>query len=460
VCRFDPTATRTPGPRRQDRDDPSQRLRRARSRRQREIARHNPLLSTDGAPSRTALTSSRFTDKKGAGALRGHPQGSNRQPRPRSAHVPARGRPRRFGLESEIKKLPAPRDDVRRDEVAGGIAKALAARTFGARYVRTLIDQGRFARGLPRAPPSRSSPDRADADAFDVTPTTWSPTMPSSTTNGKQNPSDDHDPHDPNPTTTPTSDAVATMSLAESCTLLDCITPQASWTRGRRRPSPKRVPLSPSDALMREELSVQLEARAKAALRRSLIFPLTSLDAYDFDYPKTIDKDVVMRAASLDFVKERTNVVFVGPSGVRQGLTSPTPSDISPVCAAIALASFSPQTWSTTLVAAQAKNGLHRRLNAYAPPSCLIIDELGLPVVRRSRRPTFLYQVFNRRYQRASTVVTTNRPSGLGKLVPQLRRRHYQWGIRLKPLGRTIILFIMLIRPTHHLTTGVYEGVS
>jgi hypothetical protein len=34
------------------------------------------------------------------------------------------------------------------------------------------------------------------------------------------------------------------------------------------------------------------------ALRRSQIFPLTTLDAYDFDYPKAIDRDVVARARS------------------------------------------------------------------------------------------------------------------------------------------------------------------
>ena len=37
-------------------------------------------------------------------------------------------------------------------EVAGGLAAALTRRTFGATFVRTLIDQARFARGLAEPP--------------------------------------------------------------------------------------------------------------------------------------------------------------------------------------------------------------------------------------------------------------------------------------------------------------------
>jgi DNA replication protein DnaC len=146
-------------------------------------------------------------------------------------------------------------------------------------------------------------------------------------------------------------------------------------------------PLSLLDALMRDQLRVQLEARAKAALRRSAIFPLTSLDSYDFDYPKSIDKDVVHRAATLDFLNERSNIVFLGPSGV--GKTH----------------------LANALGQLACLRGHRTRfvLAAYATPELLIIDELGY-LSFDARRADLLYQVFNRRYQRASTIVTTNLP--------------------------------------------------
>lgn len=76
---------------------------------------------------------------------------------------------RRIGLETEIKRLQRLVALYGETEVAGGMARALAARTFGARYVRALIDQGRFARGLGE-PPEPIVTGRADADALDVTP--------------------------------------------------------------------------------------------------------------------------------------------------------------------------------------------------------------------------------------------------------------------------------------------------
>jgi len=87
------------------------------------------------------------------------------------------------------------------------------------------------------------------------------------------------------------------------------------------------APLTLLDHLMREELRVQTERKTQAALKRSAIFPLTTLDTFDFSFPKSIDKDLVMRAAGLDFIQERANVVFVGPSGV--GKTQPAQYPVS-----------------------------------------------------------------------------------------------------------------------------------
>ena len=59
---------------------------------------------------------------------------------------------RRIDLDLEVRKLLRLVDIYGETEVAGGMARALAERTFGARYVRALIDQSRFARGLGEPP--------------------------------------------------------------------------------------------------------------------------------------------------------------------------------------------------------------------------------------------------------------------------------------------------------------------
>jgi DNA replication protein DnaC len=124
----------------------------------------------------------------------------------------------------------------------------------------------------------------------------------------------------PSTPTTPIAD-LSILSLAEVLRALDLdfaaneLDPAMQKAIGRNE-SPSAL----LDYLMREQLRVVTEQRAQRALRRAAIFPLTTLDGYDFDYPKSIDRDLVMRDATLEFIKDKTNCVFVGPSGVGKTL--------------------------------------------------------------------------------------------------------------------------------------------
>ena len=114
---------------------------------------------------------------------------------------------------------------------------------------------------------------------------------------------------------------------------------------------------------MREQLRARMEQRARLALKRSAIFPLTTLGTYDFDYPKYIDRDVVERAATLQFIADKTNCVFVGPSGV--GKTHLANSIGQLACLRGHRVRFVlAADLVNDLVAAQARNTLHRRLAA------------------------------------------------------------------------------------------------
>jgi len=193
-------------------------------------------------------------------------------------------------------------------------------------------------------------------------------------------------------------DVLRALALDHAASLLDTAS-QKAIARGE-------APTSLLDHLMREQLRHTLEERAKAALRRAAIFPLTTLDAYDFNYPKQIDRDLVERAASLAFVEDKANVVFLGPSGV--GKTHLANAIGQLACLRGYRVRFVlAADLVNDLVAAAARNTLNKRLAAWAAPDVLLIDELGY-LSFDARGADLLYQVFNKRYQRASTVVTTN----------------------------------------------------
>jgi DNA replication protein DnaC len=162
------------------------------------------------------------------------------------------------------------------------------------------------------------------------------------------------------------------------------------------------------DHLMREQLRVHIEDRAKAALKRAAIFPLTTLDTYDFDHPKQLDKALVMKAASLDFVRDKANVVFIGPSGVGKTHLSNAIGQLA-CLRGLRVRFVTAADLVNDLVAAQARNTLARRIHAWTAPDLLLIDELGY-LSFDARGADLLYQVINRRYQRGSTVITTNLP--------------------------------------------------
>jgi transposase len=76
---------------------------------------------------------------------------------------------RRIDLESEIQKLQRLVQIYGEADVADGMKRALAARTFGVRYVRAHIDQSRFARGLGE-PPEPIVTGNTIADEINVEP--------------------------------------------------------------------------------------------------------------------------------------------------------------------------------------------------------------------------------------------------------------------------------------------------
>jgi len=195
-------------------------------------------------------------------------------------------------------------------------------------------------------------------------------------------------------------EAMRAIGLDHAASLLD--------TAAQKAIARNETPVSLVDHLVREELRFQSERRVRAALKRAAIFPLAALDTYDFDYPKQIDRALVHKAATLDFIAEKANIVFVGPSGV--GKTHLANAIGQLACLRGLRVRFAlAADLVNDLVAAQTRNTLHRRLAAWASPDLLLIDELGY-LAFDARGADLLYQVIVKRYQRTSTIITTNLP--------------------------------------------------
>ncbi|MEU6801910.1 IS21-like element helper ATPase IstB [Streptomyces neyagawaensis] len=134
------------------------------------------------------------------------------------------------------------------------------------------------------------------------------------------------------------------------------------------------------------------------------------LEDFDPDHPRTFDRQLLARLGTLDFLAARRNVVFVGAPGT--GKTHLAIGLGVRACQAGNQVRFATaEEWATRLAGARAEGRLAGELSALDACPLLIIDEVGyLPFDPDTAR--LLFQLVAHRYERASLIVTSDRPLG------------------------------------------------
>ena len=110
---------------------------------------------------------------------------------------------------------------------------------------------------------------------------------------------------------------------------------------------------------------------------------------------------------TLDFLKDASNVVLVGPNGVGKTMCACNLGYQAVLAGHTALFTTAGQLLGE-LAALDSDSGLRRKLRQYTAPDVLVIDEVGY-LSFSNRYADLLFELVSRRYQHKSTVVTTNR---------------------------------------------------
>ena len=160
--------------------------------------------------------------------------------------------------------------------------------------------------------------------------------------------------------------------------------------------------------------------------------PDRSLDSFDFDFNKKLNRALIHELATARFVAQREDVLFLGPPGTGK----------SHLAQAIGRAAIQ-QGYRVlnrevyTLLEELADATLDGTRKAYltelASVPLLILDDLGMRKLPHTAAEDLLELVM-RRYERASTLLTSNRPVD-------------DWG---KLLGDTAAVTALLDRLLHH----------
>ena len=191
------------------------------------------------------------------------------------------------------------------------------------------------------------------------------------------------------------------------------------------------------EAQRRQELAIQ---RRIAAAR----FPcIKTLDQFDWNWPKKINRTQVQNLFRLAFLPEKANVVFMG--GVGLGKSHLAGALGYAACLAGHSVLFTTAVdIINTLTAAQAAYRLKPELKRLLAPRILCIDEVGyLPIDKTGA--DLLFQVISQRYERGSIVLTTNQP--------------YKHWAKIFNNDSTLTSAV-LDRLLHHADTVIIEGKS
>lgn len=184
--------------------------------------------------------------------------------------------------------------------------------------------------------------------------------------------------------------------------------------------------------------------RSVARRIRCARFPVRkTLEQFDWTWPRKLNRMQVQNLFRLQFFDDHANVILVG--GVGLGKTHIAIALGLEACERGHSVLFTSAIDTiNALTAARTAGQLRNELRRYLRPRLLIIDELGyLPIDKIGA--DLLFQIISQRYERGSTLITTNR---VFKRWPEIFNND------------STLTSAVLDRLLHHADTVVIEGKS
>jgi DNA replication protein DnaC len=201
--------------------------------------------------------------------------------------------------------------------------------------------------------------------------------------------------------------------------------------------------LTPLMRLVEGEAHLRKDRSVERRIRLARFPVRKTLDQFDWSWPRKINRLQVQNLFRLQFIEDAANVVLIGAVGL--GKTHLATALGYTACQhGYSVLFASAIDIINTLAAAQAGGRLKTDLNRYVRPRVLLIDELGyLPIDKAGA--DLLFQIISQRYERGSTVITTNR---VFKKWPEIFNND------------STLTSAVLDRLLHHAETITIEGTS
>jgi DNA replication protein DnaC len=173
-------------------------------------------------------------------------------------------------------------------------------------------------------------------------------------------------------------------------------------------------------ACLQREVAARESHGGEGRIRAARFPARKSLEEFDFDHARGLRREIIAHLGTLDFAAAKDNVIFLGPPGT--GKTH----------------------LATGLAIRACQAGrLQAELTRLGRYPLLVIDEVGY-IPFEPEAANLFFQLVSARYERASLIVTSNKPFG-------------RWG---ETFGDEVVAAAMIDRLVHHAEVIALKGDS